>query len=173
MPTSLVDAAQLEALVAPVCKAQGVELVDVRHQLEQGGPVLRVLIELPDAHTVPPGPGAGVTLEDCTRVSRALSQLLDEDEELVPGQYHLEVSSAGVERPLVKAIDYERYQGREAKVSLKAPLLLVPGEPARKNFSGILGGMRGDQVLLHDGKAGEELAFPLDGIAKAHLVFRF
>ena len=173
MTTSLVDAAQLEALVAPVCKAQGVELVDVRHQLEQGGPVVRVLIELPNAHTLPPRPGVGVTLEDCTRVSRALSQLLDQDEELIPGHYHLEVSSAGVERPLVKPIDFERYAGREAKVSLKAPLLLEPGVPPRKNFSGILGGVRGDQVLLLEGKGGDELALPLDGIAKAHLVFRF
>jgi ribosome maturation factor RimP len=164
MPTSRVDAAQLEALVAPVCKALGVELVDVRHQLEASGAVLRVLIELPDQATLPQG--MGVTLDDCTRVSRAVSQLLDQDEDLVPGQYHLEVSSAGVERPLVKPIDYERYRGREAHITLRTPV------DGRKNFSGTLDGLRGDQVLLLDSK-GDALALPLDGIAKAHLVFRF
>jgi ribosome maturation factor RimP len=126
--------------------------------------VVRVLIELPGAETA--AAGVGVTLEDCRRVSRALSDVLDADELIIPGQYRLEVSSPGVERPLVKAIDFERYAGREVQVSTKAPV------DGRKTFSGILGGLRGDQVLLRDSK-GEDVALPLDGVAKAHLVFRF
>lgn len=164
MPKPLVDVAQLETLVAPVCRAQGMELVDVRHQLEQGGPVLRVLIELPGAEKLPAG--VGVSLDDCTRVSRALSKLLDEHEPLIPGTYRLEVSSPGIERPLVKARDFERYAGREAHVSTKEPL------SGRRNFSGTLAGLSGDQVCLRDSK-GEEFALPLEQIAKAHLVFRF
>jgi len=164
MPKLLLDQAQLEALVAPVCSAEGVGLVQVRHLREPDGTVLRVLIELPGAETA--APGVGVTLEDCRRVSRALSAVLDADELIIPGQYRLEVSSPGVERPLVKAIDFERYAGREVQVSTKAPI------EGRKNFSGTLGGLRGDQVLLRDSK-GEDLALPLDGVAKAHLVFRF
>jgi ribosome maturation factor RimP len=165
MPKLLLDQAQLDALVTPVCAAAGVDLVQVRHLREPEGTVLRVLIELPGAENAEPG-AAGITLEDCRRVSRALSDVLDADELIIPGQYRLEVSSPGVERPLVKAVDFERYAGREVQVSTKAPI------EGRKNFSGILGGLRGDQVLLRDSK-GEDLALPLDGVAKAHLVFRF
>ncbi|MDB4977563.1 MAG: ribosome maturation factor RimP [Myxococcaceae bacterium] len=164
MPKQLVDIAKLEALIVPICLAQGVDLVDARYQREPEGAVLRVLIELPGAEKLPPG--AGVTLDDCRRVSRALSDVLDEDELVIPGQYRLEVSSAGVERPLTKAIDFDRYAGREVSVSTKTAV------DGRKSFSGTLGGLRGDQVLLRDSK-GEELALPLDEVAKAHLVFRF
>jgi ribosome maturation factor RimP len=165
MPKLLLDQAQLDALVTPVCAAAGVDLVQVRHLREPEGTVLRVLIELPGADKAEPG-AAGITLEDCRRVSRALSDVLDADELIIPGQYRLEVSSPGVERPLVKAVDFERYAGREVQVSTKTPI------EGRKNFSGVLGGLRGDQVLLRDSK-GEDLALPLDGVAKAHLVFRF
>ena len=164
MPKSLVSAEQLEALVAPVCKAEGVELVDVRHQVEHDGAVLRILIELPDQESLPKG--VGVSLENCTRVSRAVSQLLDADETVIPGHYRLEVSSPGVERPLVKPIDFERYAGREVQVATKAAI------DNRKTFTGTLAGLRDGQVLLRDTK-GDEFVLPFDEIAKAHLVFRF
>jgi ribosome maturation factor RimP len=164
MPKLLLERDQLEALVGPLCTAQGVDLVDVRHQREPEGTVLRVLIELPGAEKA--APGVGVTLEDCRRVSRALSDVLDADESLIPGEYRLEVSSPGIERPLVKPVDYERYAGREAKLAVKTP------QNGRKSFSGTLVGLRGAEVLLHDEK-GEELALPLAEIAKAHLVHRF
>ncbi len=164
MPKSLVDPAQLEALIAPVCRAEGVELVDVRLAAEPGGQVLRVLIELPGAEQLPAG--AGVTLEDCARVSRALSQALDRDEDVIPGHYRLEVGSPGVERPLVKPLDFERYAGREVRVSTKQ------ARQGRKNFVGTLAGLRGDQVVLRDAQ-GDELALPLGEVEKARLVFRF
>lgn len=166
MPKLLLERDQLENLVGPVCTAQGVDLVDVRHQREPEGTVLRVLIELPGAENAAPGVGVGITLEDCRRVSRALSELLDADESLIAGEYRLEVSSPGVERPLVKPLDYERYTGREAKLSVKTP------QNGRKSFSGTLAGLRGEEVLLRDEK-GDELALPYSEIAKAHLVFRF
>ena len=164
MPKPLVDTQRLEALVTPICQAQGVDMVDVRYQREPEGAVLRVLIEQPGAEKLPPG--AGVTLDDCRRVSRALSDVLDADELVLPGQYRLEVSSAGVERPLTKALDFEHYAGREVQVSTKTAV------EGRKTFSGTLGGLRDDQVLLRDSK-GEDLTLPLDEVAKAHLVFRF
>lgn len=164
MPKLLLDQAQLEALVAPVCTAQGVQLVDVRHLRDPDGTVLRVLIELPGAENNPPG--VGVSLEDCRGVSRALSDILDADESLIPGEYRLEVSSPGIERPLVKALDFDRYAGREAKLSVKTP------QNGRKSYSGILAGLRGEEVLLRD-ERGEELALPIAEIAKAHLVHRF
>lgn len=164
MPKPIVEVAKLEALIAPICTAQGVDLVDARVVVDEGGPVLRVLLELPAQHTLPQG--VGVTLDDCTRVSRAVSQLLDADENLIPGHYRLEVSSPGIERPLVKPHDFEHYAGREVRIATKRPL------EGRKNFSGTLGGRRGTEVLLQ-GSSGEELALPFDEIAKAHLVFRF
>jgi ribosome maturation factor RimP len=165
MPKSLVDAQKLEALVAPACTALGLELVDVRHQVESEGPVLRVLIERPGAESAPKGTG-GVTLDECTAVSRAVSALLDENEDLIPGAFRLEVSSPGVERPLVKPRDFERYAGREVKLATSRIVA------ARKHFSGTLVGLRGDEVLLTDG-TGTEYAVPFSAIQKAHLVYRF
>jgi ribosome maturation factor RimP len=164
MSKVLADLAALEALVAPVCLAQGVELVSVQFGAEPGGAVLRVLIELPDAESLPKG--VGVTLDDCTRVSRELSRLLDGHESLIPGNYRLEVSSPGVERPLVKPRDYQRYAGREVKVGTRAPIA------ERKNFTGVLLGLHEDHIRLRVEK-GEELDIPIQEIAKAHLVFRF
>jgi ribosome maturation factor RimP len=164
MARSLVDISALEALVSPVCAAQGVELVCVEYGPEAGGAVLRVLIELPDAETLPKE--VGVTLENCTHVSRALSLILDEREELVEGAYRLEVSSAGVERPLVKARDFERFAGREVKVSVKKPIA------NRKNYTGTLLGFQNDSVALQVARD-EKLELPLREIAKAHLVYRF
>jgi ribosome maturation factor RimP len=164
MPKLLLEREQLEALVDPVCQAHGVQLVDARHLRDPDGTVLRVLIELPGAENNPPG--VGVSLEDCRRVSRALSDILDADESLIPGEYRLEVSSPGIERPLVKLVDYERYVGREAKLAVKTP------QNGRKNFSGILLGVHEREVRIRDEKD-EELALPFLEIAKAHLVHRF
>lgn len=164
MPKALANLAALEVILAPVCLAQGVELVAVHFGAEAGGPVLRVLIELPDAESLPKG--VGVTLDDCTRVSREVSRVLDDHESLIPGTYRLEVSSPGVERPLVKPRDYERYAGREVKVGTRTPIA------ERKNFTGTLLGLRDDHVRLRV-ERGEELDIPIREIAKAHLVFRF
>jgi ribosome maturation factor RimP len=165
MSRSLVDGQQLEAIVAPVCEAHGVELVDVRHQPEKDGSVLRVLIERPGAESLPKGAG-GVTLDDCTNVSRAISQLLDANENLIAGAYRLEVSSPGIERPLVKARDYERYRGREVKLATRSVV------HERKHFSGTLVGLSGDQVVLTE-EDGNQVQVPFSEIQKAHLVFRF
>jgi ribosome maturation factor RimP len=164
MPNEHADLTALEALILPVCRAHGVELVCLQFGAEAGGPVLRVLIELPDAETLPKG--VGVTLDDCTRVSRALSPVLDEHETLIPGAYRLEVSSAGIERPLVKAHDFERFAGREVRVSTKKPL------EQRKNFTGTLLGVSEDRVSLRLAPE-QQLEIPLRDIAKAHLVYRF
>jgi ribosome maturation factor RimP len=166
MPTQLANQNALEALIVPVCEAEGVELVDVRHQIERGGAVLRVLIERPGAEHLAKGTGS-VTLDDCTRVSRALSAMLDADESVIRGAYRLEVSSPGIERPLVKQRDFERFVGREAHVALQR---VEPGQ--RKHFTGTLVGLRDGDVVLVD-EQGEESRFPFDRISKAHLVYRF
>lgn len=168
MPNVLADLPALEAIATPICTEQGVELVCIQFGHEPEGAVLRVLIELPNAETLPKG--VGVSLEDCTRVSRALSVKLDDHEDLIEGKYRLEVSSAGIERPLVKQLDFQRYAGREIKLSTKKPI------EERKNFTGTLLGLRDQNVLLQLGagaRQGEELAIPYPVIAKASLVFRF
>jgi len=92
--------------------------------------------------------------------------VLDEQDALIDGSYRLEVSSAGIERPLVKARDFERYAGRQVHVSTRTP------HDARKNFTGLLLGLSGDAVSLRLEQE-RELSIPLRDIAKAHLVHRF
>jgi ribosome maturation factor RimP len=172
MVSQLVDTHTLEALVAPVVEAEGLALVSVQLRRESGGAILRVLLEhAEDAQSESPVEGvvsSGVSLADCTRVSRALSVVLDEHDALFPSAYSLEVSSAGIERPLVKPKDYLRFVGREAQISTRGH-----GAPEeRKNFSGKLVGLDGDEVVLRDPE-GKDLKIALGEISKAHLVHRF
>ena len=151
---------RLEKIAAPVCKAHGVEIVDVAFGREPGGAVVRVLIDRPVDR-----PGSGVTLADCQNVSRDLSTALDVEGQDIPGPYRLEVSSPGLDRPLVKRDDFERFAGKEVKVQTRIPI----GE--RRNFRGTLLGVEGDDVRLElDGKP---VRIPYQEIAKANLVFRF
>ena len=147
---------RLEAVVEPVCKAHGVEIVDVSFGREPGGAVVRVLIDRPSG---------GVTLADCQNVSRDLSTALDVEGEEIPGPYRLEVSSPGLDRPLVKKGDFEKFAGKEVKLQTRIPV----GD--RRNFRGTLLGVEGDDVRLElDGKP---VRIPYQEIAKANLVFRF
>lgn len=126
------------------------ELVDVEYVKEQTGWVLRVFLDKPD----------GIDLDDCRRVSLELDQKLDV-EDPIPGPYSLEVSSPGLERPLKKASDYERFAGR------KVQLRTYSGIHGRKRFEGVLEGLKGDDVLLN--WEGETIEIPLELIAKANL----
>lgn len=171
MVSQLVDTQTLEALVAPVVEAEGLALVDVRLRREPEGAILRVLLEHPhSAEAADAVVQSGVSLTDCTRVSRALSLVLDEHEGLFPSAYSLEVSSAGIERPLVKARDYQRFVGREARLTTRAPTGGTRNE--RKNFSGTIVGLEGEDVVLRDPE-GNDLKIALGEISKAHLVHRF
>jgi ribosome maturation factor RimP len=146
---------KLEAIATPVCKAHGVEIVDVSFGREPGGAVVRVLIDRP---------GAGVALADCQNVSRDLSTALDVEGEDIPGPYRLEVSSPGLDRPLVKKGDFEKFAGKEIKLQTRIPV----GD--RRNFRGTLLGVEGEDVQLElDGKP---VKIPYQDIAKANLVFK-
>ena len=158
MPETLADQ------IARQVEAMGLEVVE----LEQAGnavrPILRLYIDRPDSV---PGPGnPGVSLEDCAAVSRALEPMLDEREDLSE-RYVLEVSSPGVERPLVRPRDYERFAGQEVAVRGKAPLA-----GRAKRLEGTLGGLRGEAVALRLGD-GEEVEIPLSEIDRANLVYRW
>lgn len=182
----------LEAIVEPVCRAHGLELVEVAYVREHGAMVLRVLIdrEVPE---VPPEsidgaagtvasatvasatvvPGSGVSLADCQAVSRDLSTALDVNERVAPGgRYRLEVSSPGVDRPLVRPRDFQRFAGNEVKVQTKLPL----DDTGRRKVQGVLRGLgtdpvRGEVVEVED--SGKTWAIPLHEVVKAHIVYRF
>lgn len=153
----------LEQLIDPICRAHGVDLVDVRHLRGPGGAVIRVIIDR-DAPGV--DVGSGVSLEDCTAVSRDVSATLDVHDDIIPsGAYRLEVSSPGLERPLVKLRDFERFAGHEVKVRTRA------GIEGRRRFRGTLLGVVDEDIQLE--QEGGVVRIPHEDIAQAHLVYRF
>ena len=141
-------------LAEPVVLAQGLELVDVEFQRERQGWVLRIYIDRP----------GGVTLGDCVKVSEILSDLLDA-KDFIHHSYHLEVSSPGLDRPLKKAEDFNRFAGDKVKIQLKEPL------SGRRNFTGLLRGLEGDEVLVEI--EGKIYRLPREKIKKAHIKYEF
>ena len=146
------------ALAEPLVAAEGLELVDLEYVRERDGWVLRLFIDKP---------GGGVGLDDCTRASRALDTAL-EVEDIVPHEYHLEVSSPGLNRPLTRPVHFERAVGKRVKVKTFGPI----GEPPRKNFTGTLKQVLPDALVMEVEGAGEaRIAFA--EVAKANLEFEF
>ena len=146
---------RLTLLARSVVVPMGYELVGVEYfQRGKGGTVLRIYIDHPD----------GITLEDCTVVSHQLSGMLDV-EDPIRGNYDLEVSSPGVDRPLYGVEHYERFKGHRAKVKLAAKL------EGQRNFEGVLAGVSGGSLLLE--MDGETRELPLDMIVSARLVPEF
>jgi ribosome maturation factor RimP len=138
-----------EIIEIPILR-KNMELVDLEWRREKGGWVLRIFIDKP----------GGVTVGDCAKISEMISKILDK-EDLIHHSYVLEVSSPGIERPLVKKEDYERFKGEKAKIILKTPI------SGRKNFTGIILGIKGDLVQMEvEGKTWD---FSLDNIKKANL----
>ncbi len=161
-----IDTDRIAELVWPVCRAHGVELVQVALVTEHGQAVLQVLIDRPGSEL---GPGMGVTLADCQGVSRDLGPALDVHD-IVPGRYRLEVSSPGLDRPLVALRDFERFAGREIMVHKRTPIPDGRGGERRK-FRGQLLGVDGERVRIE--VEGSELQLPHTEIAKANVVYKF
>jgi ribosome maturation factor RimP len=143
----------IEKSIEPVVAAMGYALVRVT---VSGGnsPVLQVMVERADERSM--------TVEDCAEISRAVSAVLDV-EDPIAGAYRLEVSSPGIDRPLVKPADFERFAGEVAKVETIAPV------DGRKRFQGKLLGISGGAVRLKLDE-GAEVALPLDTVRRAKLV---
>jgi ribosome maturation factor RimP len=139
-------------MIAPAVEAAGYRLVRLRLM---GGErkTLQVMAERADGH---------MDVEDCARLSRALSEFLDREDPL-EGEYVLEVSSPGIDRPLTRITDYARWSGHEAKLELT-----VPDATGRKRFKGTLLGLDGNDVVVD--VAGTRTKFPFAGIAEAKLV---
>jgi len=153
-----VAARDVLAVVTPMAEAVasqlGLELVDVEYRREAGGWVLRVFIDKP----------GGVTLDDCQAVSYALSDQLDEADP-IPNRYSLEVSSPGIERPLKRPADFERFAGRRVQIRTFAPL------NGRRNWQGELVGLVDGDVVLRTETG--QVAIPHDMVARANLVAEF
>ncbi|MEI6558652.1 MAG: ribosome maturation factor RimP [Rhodospirillaceae bacterium] len=144
---------RVQKIIAPTVTAMGYEIVRV--QLSGGRrPVLQIMAERVD--------GAAMTVDDCAEISRTVSALLDV-EDPITGAYHLEVSSPGIDRPLTRLSDFQRYAGFEARIETKA---LIDG---RRRFKGVLKGVAGDVVRVEtDGGGLAEL--PFGGILRAKLI---
>lgn len=160
---------RLISIVEPVVVAAGLELVDVRFVLEQGGWVLRVQIDLPvagisDIHQVPT---ERVSLTECEAMSRQLSAVLDVEDPITQ-PYHLEVSSPGIDRPLRTAAHYRHFVGSDAKIQLGIPLALPTGE--RRNFKGTLKSVSDDGGVVAIDCDGQVFELAVENIDHAKLV---
>lgn len=143
----------------------GFELVELERTGAKGRPVFRVRVDRPDSV-----PGEGVGLDDCARISRALEEYLDV-QETIPANYVIEVSSPGVERPLIKRRDFERFTGHEVAVKGYGPLA-GRGRRLQGELLGIADGPENETVRLRL-EDGEEVDVARSEIARATLVFRW
>ena len=153
---------QVRAAAARVAGTYGLDIFDVQFRREESGMVLRVQIDRPGPATTAE---ESVSVEDCARVSRDLSAILDV-EDLVPTAYTLEVSSPGLDRPLRGAADYQRFSGRRAKLVMRAA---VDGQTY---FKGRLGGIEDRDVVI-DADDGRRHRVPIGIISRANLEIEF
>jgi ribosome maturation factor RimP len=159
-PRLIVDsgvAARVGAIVEPTLRDLGFRLVRVR-VTGQNGCTVQIMAERPDGT---------MTVEDCEAVSRGISPALDVDDP-VGRAYHLEISSPGIDRPLVRSSDFTRWAGHEAKLEMAVP------HDGRKRFRGVIQGVEGEAALIErtDARPEEEarVALPLADIGEARLV---
>jgi ribosome maturation factor RimP len=160
-------AEQARRLLEPIIAREGFELVEVEWAREGSAWVLRLFVDRPD----------GVTIDHCQHLSRIVETVLDVEDFIEPA-YNLEVSSPGVERPLRKPQDFERFAGQRAHVKAYGPIESLPSPAGasapvgpRKNWTGTLKGFRDGVVEIEvDGVLHR---IPHEKIAKAHLEYDF
>lgn len=146
---------EITKLAEPLLLHEGLELVAVEYKMEESQWIVRVFIDKE----------GGVTLGDCAKVSRELGNLLD-IKDIIIHEYNLEVSSPGLDRPLVKEIDFLKNKGKKIKIKVDEKI------DDRRNFTGILEGIDGDDVIL-EGEQGDRWRIPFANIDKARLVYDF
>ena len=150
----MADIAGLERLIEPEVKSLGYDLVRLKMIGGASDPTLQVMAERPDTRQL--------TIEDCERISRRLSDFLDLADP-IDGSYRLEVSSPGIDRPLTRLKDYSDWSGHEARIALHRP------HGDRKQFTGTIESVHGETIRLRTRDDEEHsLAFP--DIASAKLV---
>jgi len=146
---------KLKQVLEPVITALGCELWGLELHLGGKSKLIRVYIDRREV---------GVGIEDCERVSRQASAILDV-EDIIRGEYVLEVSSPGMDRPLYELNQYGRYLGEEISLRLRFPY------EGRRNYKGRLKAVEGDDIVLV--VADNEFLFPVESIEKANLVPQF
>jgi ribosome maturation factor RimP len=149
-------ASKIEEIARRVADSEGMELVEVEVKGGGNNRFVRISIDKPE----------GVTHADCELVSQQVGTILDVEDVVGGGHYRLEVSSPGVERKLSKPQDFQRFQGKKARISLRDPV------EGRRNWDGILAGFEDGQVALDTG-GDKVLRFALDQIQKANLKFEW
>ena len=142
---------ELEKLLEPAIERLGYELTDIEVRLGGQGGLVRLTIDKPD----------GIDLEDCEKVSHAMSALLDV-EDPVPGNYNLEVSSPGLDRKLTKVEHFQRFEGETLKVTMRLP------REGRRRFRGKLLSSNEENIVVE--VDGESHSLPLTMIDTARLV---
>ena len=157
-------AVHLEPIFEPVIEKAGFKLVRLR-MIGGAARTLQVMAERPDG---------SMDVEGCTTLSHALLDFI-EAEDPVEGEYEIEVSSPGIDRPLTRLMDFARWSGHEAKIELTAPVRSVTGEDprdhateGRKRFKAMLMGLDGNDVLIRADKL--DYRFPFRAVANAKLV---
>lgn len=142
---------QLTEMIQPVVEGLGCELWGIEKLSMGRYSTLKVYIESPN----------GISVEDCARVSRQVSSLLDV-EDPISGEYTLEVSSPGMDRRLFSLEQFAAYAGADVRLKLKRAY------DGKRKFTGQLRGIEGDEVIL--GKNEEEILFPFEVIERANVV---
>lgn len=145
---------ELTELIEPIISNMGFTLL----WLEMKGGILSLNCENGDE--------SRITLDDCGKISRAVSVMLEEKDP-IPGAYTLEVGSPGIDRPLFSARDYERFKGLEVKIELDEA---VQTETGQRRFKGIIKGMEDDIHVVIDCQDIGRVGLPIDRIHKARLV---
>ena len=143
---------QIEEMIEPVVNGLGCQLWGIE-KLSQGKySVLKIYIEAEK----------GIDVDDCARVSRQVSALLDVEDPF-KGNYTLEVSSPGLDRRLFKLNQFDSYKGAQVKLSLRRPY------EGRRRFTGILCGIEEEDVVLRS-DSNEEILFPFEQIERANII---
>jgi ribosome maturation factor RimP len=149
-------ASKIEEIAQRVAESEGLEIVEVEVKGGGGQRLVRIAIDKP----------AGVTHADCELVSHQVGTILDVEDVVPDGRYTLEVSSPGLERKLSKPQDFQRFQGKKAKISLRDPV------EGRRSWEGTLAGFADGCVALET-EPGKTRTFPLQDIQKANLKFEW
>ena len=150
----MAETGDIARLIEPEVKSLGYDLVRVAMIGGSSDPTLQVMAERPDTRQL--------DLTDCETISRRLSEWLDANDP-IEGSYRLEVSSPGIDRPLTRLNDYSDWAGYEARISVAEP------REGRKQFSGTLEGLDGENVKLTD-KSGHAHTLPFSEISSAKLL---
>ena len=158
------DQTHLWELFEPVVQGMGFDLIEIEHFPNPKHGVLRLFIDKPVGSDSDGSDKTGVVIEDCSAVSRQISALIDV-EDPIRGQFNLEVSSPGLDRPLRRLVDFQRFCGSNISVKTTTPL------DGQRNFKGRL--LKANEDVLIIETDAEEISLPMNAIEKARVVPEF